>query len=247
LRGVLSCSLFSLIGCSLFYADHPCTLFSLARCQPAPHAPQSTALYYIIQICLRSFLRFLPPTAITTSANIPDPLCSTSYNLRPLASSDKHACPNKRIHYPLFTPHSLLLPVGQLRAEGWEKVTAFFPEGAVTFAISGICRFGARIGLQSVPKSATLYPNLSAAKVNTPLVTSDIATEMSKNRLVLYQDREALLIHYSALPLGLTDKADSSRRRIHHLSYPALDNSSINGGIPEHYVTIPYSGIANTF
>ena len=49
--------------------------------------------------------------------------------------------------------------------------------------------------------------------------------------------------NYTASPLGLTDKADGSKRRIHHLSYPAGDSSAINHGIPEAYGAITYSGI----
>jgi len=137
------------------------------------------------------------------------------------------------------------MPVGQLRAKGWERLTACFPDKAVTFAIRGICRFGARIGYKSVRESPTIYPNLSTAEIDIALVTSDITTEMSKNRLLVYRDEEALLIHYTASPLGLTDKADGSKRRIHHLSYPVLDTNSINGGIPEHDATIIYSGISD--
>ena len=45
-------------------------------------------------------------------------------------------------------------------------------------------------------------------------------------------------------PLGLTDKSDGSKRRIHHLSFPANDSLSINSGIPEEYGTIVYSRIS---
>ena len=137
------------------------------------------------------------------------------------------------------------MPVGQPRAEGWERLTADFPDKAVIFAIRGIYRFGARIGYKGICETPTIYPNLSTAEVDIPLVTSDITSEMSKNRLLVYRVKEALPIHYTASPPGLTDKADGSKRRIHHLSYPALDTDSINGGIPEHYGTIIYSGISD--
>jgi len=102
-----------------------------------------------------------------------------------------------------------------------------------------------RIGYKGVRQSPTIYPNLSTAEVDIALVTSDITAEMSKNRLLVYRDKEALRIHYRASPLGLTNKADGSKRRIDHLLYPALDINLINGGIPEHYGTIIYSGISD--
>jgi len=213
----------------------------LSRLTPLPEHH----IDYRSQFFLLSFSGLPAPTATITSANLPDPLHSTSYNLQPPAPCDKRTRPNTNIHYPLFTPHSLPMPVGQLRAEGWERLTACFPDKAVTFAIRGICRFGARIGYKGVRESPTIYPNLSTAEVDIALVTSDITTKMSKNRLLVYQDKEPLPIHYTAWPLGLTDKADGSKRRIHHLSYPALDTNSINGGIPEHYGTIIYSGISD--
>ena len=148
------------------------------------------------------------------------------------------------IHIPL-TPHSLPRPVGQLRAEGWDRLTTCFPDKAVISAIRGICRVGARIGYEGVRESPTIHPNLSTAEVEIPLVTSDITTEMSKNHLLVYREKEALPTHYTASPLGLTDKADGSKKCIHHLSYPTLDTNSINGGIPEHYGTIIYSGISD--
>ena len=69
---------------------------------------------------------------------------------------------------------------------------------------------------------------------------TDIATELCKNRLLVYPNKEGLPIPFTACPLRLTDKADGSKRRIHHVSYPTTDSSSINTGIPEHYGTITY-------
>jgi len=74
-------------------------------------------------------------------------------------------------------------------------------------------------------------------------VSTDIASELSKNRLYKYPSIADLPDHYTAFPLGLTDKSDGSKRRIHHLSYPPDSPQSINGGIPEEYGTITYSSI----
>jgi len=75
------------------------------------------------------------------------------------------------------------------------------------------------------------------------LVAADILSEVSKNCLVVYKDSASLPCHYTASPLGLTDKTDGSKRRIHHLSYPVGDTTTINAGIQEYYGTIQYSGI----
>jgi len=40
-----------------------------------------------------------------------------------------------------------------------------------------------------------------------------------------------------------TDKADGSKRRIHHVSFPPGCPTAINSCIPEHYGTITHSGI----
>jgi len=56
-------------------------------------------------------------------------------------------------------------------------------------------------------------------------------------------DSKRLPSHYTPCPLGLTDKADGSKRHIHHLSYPPSSKNTINTGIPEAYGVIQYSGI----
>jgi len=135
------------------------------------------------------------------------------------------------------------MPCRQVRREGWEKLAARFTDKRVTSAISGICRFGARIGYEGVRESRTIHPNLSTAQADTNLVTANIATELMKSRLLVYPNKDRLPIPFTVSPLKLTDKADGSKRELHHLSYPTTDSSSINAGIPEHYGTITYSGI----
>lgn len=60
-------------------------------------------------------------------------------------------------------------------------------------------------------------------------------------RLECYNDRETLATYYPASPLGLIDKADGTKRRIHHLSNPPENSSSINLGIPVDYGALAYS------
>ena len=107
----------------------------------------------------------------------------------------------------------------------------------------GICRYGARIGFEGAREAPTIYPNLATAHADTNQVTADITQELNLDRLLVYPNIQALPTHYTASPLGLTDKSDGSKRRIHHLSYPTNTTSSINGGIPEEYGVIAYSSV----
>jgi len=151
--------------------------------------------------------------------------------------------PNTRIHYPLFTTHTIPMPAGQLKMNGWKELTSEYPDQQVIKAILGICQYGARIGYEGQRSGVVIHPNLASAEDNTDLVAKEIESEMKKERLELYSDSFGLPNHYTASPLGLADKADGSKRRIHHLSYPAGLSTAINSGIPELYGTIVYSGI----
>jgi len=54
-------------------------------------------------------------------------------------------------------------------------------------------------------------------------------------------------LSYTSSLLGLTEKADGSKRHLHLLSYPTLGSSSINISIAEEYGTISYSTIKDAF
>ena len=108
----------------------------------------------------------------------------------------------------------------------------------------GICRYGARIGYEGPRNSVNIYPNLSTAEEDEEIVTADIVSELADNRLKCYLNRSCLPTYYKASPLGLVDKSDGTKRRIHHLSYPPEEGGSINYGIPQHYGTIAYSNIS---
>lgn len=135
------------------------------------------------------------------------------------------------------------MPPGQLKARAWSRLMTEFPDQAVSSAIIGICQFGARIGYEGPRPSTTIHPNLSSAMIDAHLVTCDIQKELSQDRLDVFPEANCLPQNYIASPLGLTDKADGSKRRIHHLSYPDSGSTSINSQIPEHYGTITYSTI----
>ena len=161
-----------------------------------------------------------------------------------LTVSPQFTRPNTAIHYSLFTPHDTPMPAGPLDLIGWKKHTEILPDQRVTSAILGICRYGARIGYEGPRNSINQYPNLSTAEENEEIVTADIVSELADNCLKCYSNRSCLPTYYKASPLGLVDKCDGTKRRIHHLSYPPEEGGLINCGIPEHYGTIAYSNIS---
>ena len=136
------------------------------------------------------------------------------------------------------------MPAGPLKQKGWTKLTVSYPDPEVVEAILGICRFGARIGYEHHRTSITIYPNLTSVLDNSATVTREMQKEVAMNRLECYEGYSTLPQHFTSSPLGLTDKSDGSKRRIHHLSFPANDSLSINSGIPEQYGTIVYSRIS---
>ena len=135
------------------------------------------------------------------------------------------------------------MPAGPLNYGGWRKLLSTYPDIEVAEAILGICQYGARIGYEGQRSTTTIYKNLPSALENPVIVTREISNEISKNRLQCYPDAMTLPAHFTASPLGLTDKSDGSKRRIHHLSFPVNDPSSINSGISDEYGAINYSRI----
>ena len=125
-------------------------------------------------------------------------------------------------------------PTGQLKIKGWEELTREYPEREVIAAILCICQFGARIGFEMLQTGPKIYPNLQSVLTDKDLVTRDIAAGVTKKRIRQYQSISSLPAHFTALPLGLTEKSDGSKRRIHHVSYPTSAPCSINYGIPQH-------------
>ena len=160
-----------------------------------------------------------------------------------MGTSTQPPRPNTQIHYPVFTEHNQAMPAGQLKPAAWRKLTTSYPDPRVVEAILGICQFGARIGYEAHRGPVRIYGNLTSAEDSPEIVTAEIEKELSKHRLQSFQTMATLPTYFTASPLGLTDKSDGSKRRIHHLSYPTNSTTSINSGIPEIYGTITYSTI----
>ena len=152
---------------------------------------------------------------------------------------------NTIIPYPVYTQHTIPMPAGPLQLAGWSEFLKTYPEPAVVEAILGICRFRARIGYEGPCDPSQIHQNLSSAEDAPDTVTADIRAELANNRLEHYPRIETLPEYFIASPLGLIDKSDGTKHRIHHLSFPTdeKDSGSINGRIPEYYGTITYSGV----
>ena len=171
----------------------------------------------------------------------------TTYALSPTCPADCEppARPNTILHYSLFTPHCITMPAGQLCHLAWGRLTREYPDRDVIKAIIGICLFRARIGYEGEHNTITIHQNLSTAFEFPEVVTTVIQAELTKHRLRLYTSYNQLPWFFTASPLGLTDKSDGTKRRIHHLSYPENSSHSVNGGIPELYGTITYSTVSD--
>ena len=134
----------------------------------------------------------------------------------------------------LFPTFSLVLPAPRSAS------TSALPNWQWVLPTRHIVKFGARIGYEGQRNSVRIHPNLGTAGADSEIVTVDIKLEYQRGRLELYTNEASLPEYYTASPL---DKADGSKRRIHHLTYPSSDTSSINSGITESYGTIMYSTI----
>ena len=173
------------------------------------------------------------------------PMIESEYYLTRLTVSKQPPRPNTTLPYSVFTYHETPMPAGQLRHDGWRHFLAVYPEPVVVEAILGICQYGARIGHEGHRGPGQIHPNLKSAEDFPETISTDIAKELENERFDCYTSLSITPEDFVASPLGLTDKADGSKRRIHHLSYPTDDRNSgsINGSIPEHYATIAYSSI----
>ena len=137
------------------------------------------------------------------------------------------------------------MPAGQLCHLAWGRLTREYLDWEVIRAIIEICLFGARIGYEEELSTITIHQNLSTAFEFPQIVTTEIQAELTKHRLRLYTSYNQLPRCFTASPLGLPDKSDGTKRRIHHLSYPENSSHSVKGRISELYGTITYSTVSD--
>ena len=122
--------------------------------------------------------------------------------------------------------------MGQLCDLAWERLTREYPEREVIRVIIGICPFGGKIGYEGELSTITIHQNLATTFEFPEVFTTEIQAELTKHRLRLYTSYNQLPRFFTASPVGLTDKSEGTKQRIHHFSYPENRTHSVNGGIP---------------
>jgi hypothetical protein len=134
------------------------------------------------------------------------------------------------------------MPPSPLKIEGWRALLLEHPDRNFVDTLLGIITYGARIGYEGPRRDPVIYDNLSTAALEPTLLRADLEKQLKADRLKTYESLQSLPKGYIASPLGLTDKSDGSKRRIHHLSFPSkYPTESVNGNIPEEYGTLRYS------
>ena len=212
-----------------------------------PHLPHTCYPKPLTPFLLPSYNNKLILTATQAAAcTAPqtrlDPIDIKSYYTPSLVSKPPLR-PNTQIHYDQFTEHEIPMPAGLLNYNRWPKLTSEYPDRAVAENILRICHYGARICYKGARGAIQIHLSLASTEEVREIVTTEIEEELTMNRLKCYPIYTALPYNFTAFPLGLIDKSDGSKRRIHHLSFPADESSLINGGIPEGYGTIAYSTV----
>lgn len=162
--------------------------------------------------------------------------------MTPATQANARARPNTVIRYELFTPHTQTMPRVPLKPDVWYREGRDYPEKDVIDAIVGIARFGARIGFIGIREGQRIAENLPTAAELPAVLKEDIWEQTTHDRLTKYDSVATLPPFFYSSPLGLVDKPNGKKRRIHHLSYPP--HESVNDGIPEEFGEITYASIS---
>lgn len=149
--------------------------------------------------------------------------------------------PNTEIFSPAYHYHTLGQPPTPLDLHAWQTELRSYPDLVFKSNLLAIIRYGAAIGYTgSRHSNIRLSPNLPIANEHEHIIDTDITTQLGSGAISIFQ-LDAFTPCYIPSPLGLVDKSDGSKRRIHHLSFP--EGNGVNQFIrPEHY-TISYSGL----
>ena len=102
-----------------------------------------------------------------------------------------------------------------------------------------------RIGYDRVQGPIQIYLNLASAEEIPVIVTAEIKEVLVMNNLKSYPSFVEMAYNSASSPLGLINKTDGTKYQMHHLTFPAGDNSSIKAEIPEAYRAIAYSTVDN--
>lgn len=121
------------------------------------------------------------------------------------------------------------MPPCPLKPDAWKAALKKYPNKEFAEAIFGMLTYGALIGNTDKRSGIRVYQNHGSASAQPEVLTKDLAEQLRNHRLTVYNNFKLLPKNFVSSPLGLTDKKDGTKRRIHDLSHPA--DISINGGI----------------
>lgn len=133
------------------------------------------------------------------------------------------------------------MPKIPLQLRGWQQMCQNYPDRAVADAIAGIVRFGARISFQGKREGQHIPKNHVSADQLPELLKENLCEQIDHDRLTIYQSAQTLPQNFYSSPLGLVNKPNGKKRRIHHLSHPP--GKSVNDGIPIQFGEIHYSSV----
>lgn len=136
--------------------------------------------------------------------------------------------PNTQIPFTLYKQHGQPMPPCPLKPDAWEKALEKYSDKTYTKSLVGMLRYGALIGYTGPRAGRRLYENHGSARQQPELLVNDLREQLGHKRLAVYKEGR-LPSFFVSSPLGLVDKNDGNKRRIHDLSYP--EGTGVNGGI----------------
>jgi len=136
--------------------------------------------------------------------------------------------PNTQIPFTLYKQHGEPMPPCPLKPDAWEKALEKYSDKTYTKSLVGMLRYGALVGYTGPRIGKRIYPNHGSARQQPKLLEDDLREQLGNKRLDVYTHGR-LPSFFLSSPIGLVDKNDGSKRRIHDLTFP--EGAGVNGGI----------------
>ncbi|PUU75073.1 hypothetical protein B9Z19DRAFT_1155236 [Tuber borchii] len=146
--------------------------------------------------------------------------------------------PNTQIPFTLYKQHAQPMPPCPLKPDAWEKALEKYSDKTYTKSLVGMLRYGALIGYTRPRAGQTLHRNHGSAREQPELLEQDLREQLRNKRLTCYKEGH-LPPFFVSSPIGLVDKNDGNKRRIHDLSYP--EGTGVNGGIHPERTKVVFS------
>ena len=146
--------------------------------------------------------------------------------------------PNTQIPFTLYKQHNEPMYPCPLKPDAWEKALEKYSDKTYTKSLVGMLKYGALIGYTGSRVGKKIYPNHGSARLQPDLLLKDLQEQLGNNRLAVYKEGK-LPPFFVSSPIGLVDKNDGSKRRVHDLSYPKGDG--VNSGIHGERTKVVYS------